>query len=251
MRTLKVIVEYDGTDFHGWQKQTDPALRTVQQTVEAALSTVLNEPIVIHGSSRTDRGVHAQAHPASFTTTSRLPVERILLGANSKMPPDVALRSVEEVAEGFHARYQARAKHYRYSIWNAEVRSPLRLRYMAHEPRPLVVAYMKEAAALLVGTHDFYSFATAGDERESTVRTLFRVDVTRRSGEPDVIDIDVEGDGFLYNMVRTLAGTLVEIGLGQRLPSSIPQLLARRNRSAGGVNMPPQGLTLIAVRYEI
>lgn len=248
-RTIKITVQYDGTNYFGWQRQFagEP---TIQQHVEDALGRVLGERIRIAGSSRTDRGVHAIAHPASFVTQSGLPTERIVFGGNAHLPPDIRLQTADEMPEGFHAQFDAKAKTYRYSIFNGPVAAPLWRRFCAFESRPMVVAAMRHAATIFVGRHDFFSLATHGKLKESTVRTIFRLDVARRSlVEPDVIDITVEGDGFLYNMVRTIAGTLLEVGIGKRAPSSLHALLQTRDRKPAGPNLPANGLTLVAVRY--
>ena len=247
VRTLMILVEYDGTDFFGWQRQE--GVPTIQGALEEALSGILGETVRIEGSGRTDRGVHALAHPASFTTRSRLPLERIRLGCNAKLPEAIALKEVLEVPPGFHARHHAVSKIYRYTLHNGSSRSPLRGRFAAYEPRPLVVAAMHHAGQHLVGRHDFFSLATHARLKESTVRTIHWLTVRRRSADPDVVELDVCGDGFLYNQVRTLAGTLVEVGLGQRLPREVAALVQTRDRTMAGANLPPHGLCLVAVQY--
>lgn len=247
-RTLKILVEYDGTRYFGWQRQA--GVPTIQGEVEAALGEILGEAVTIEGSGRTDRGVHAVAHPASFVSCSRLPLDRILLGCNAKLPPDIAVRDVEERPPGFHARHNALDKVYRYTIYNGPVRSPLVERYAWFEPRPLSVAAMHAAAQRLVGTHDFYSFATFARLKESTVRTIRWFRVERRSAaEPHLIDLTVCGDGFLYNQVRTMAGTLRDVGLAARRPGEVAELLQTRDRRRAGANLPPHGLCLLSVRY--
>lgn len=249
MRTLMILVEYDGTDFFGWQRQ-EGGLPTIQGALEDALCSILSEDVRIVGSGRTDRGVHALAHPASFETRSRLPLERIRLGCNSKLPVAVAVHDVREMPAGFHARHDAISKVYRYTLYNGATRSPRLSRFAAHEQRPLSVTAMNHAAQQLLGTHDFFSLATHAHMKESTVRTIHSLTVRRRSAEePEVVDLEVCGDGFLYNQVRTLAGTLVEVGLGTRLPSEVAALVQTRDRTLAGPNMPPHGLCLVSVQY--
>ena len=247
-RTLKIEVQYCGRAFFGWQRQ-ESGVPTIQAAVEDALAAVLQHSVTIEGSGRTDRGVHARAHPASFSTGNSLPTERILAGANAHLPATIALISIDEVDPGFHARYDACWKTYRYSIDNGPVRSPLLAATHHHDGRGLIVARMQEAARAFVGRHDFYSLATMGWQKESTIRTIFDLQVQRRAAEPDRIEIDVTGDGFLYNQVRTLAGTLLEVGLGTRDPSSCRRLLQTRDRTLAGPNLPAHGLALLQVGY--
>ena len=248
-RTLRLTIEYDGTAYHGWQRQE--GVPTVQGVVEQALKAVLGHDVQVEGSGRTDRGVHAWGLVASLHTTARIPVARLPLACNTKLPPDVAVRHAEEVEEAFHPRFDAVSKVYRYTLAHAPTRSPRLARIAHHDPRPLDVASMHAAAQLLVGTHDFYSFATFAKLKESTVRTIFWFDVRRRSAtQPEVVELTVCGDGFLYNQVRTMAGTLHEVGLGSRTLGQVQALLATRDRRRAGMNLPPQGLCLLGVQYR-
>ena len=251
MRTLKLTVRYDGTDFHGWQVQ--PGLRTVQGVLAEACARILRHEVKPAGAGRTDAGVHAQGQVASLETESPHPCEKILGGLNAVLPDDVSVGTVEEVEAGFNARFSARSKWYRYRILAVRSRDPIEHRYAWHVPSSLDVERMQFAASGLCGTHDFRSFArqsareSAPDEPErSTVRTLYSVDASRVG---NIMTLDVRGDGFLYNMVRTIAGTLVEVGRGKRPVTFPADALAARDRSAAGPTAPPQGLFLMEVHY--
>ena len=246
-RTIRLLVEYDGTAYHGWQRQD--GVPTIQQSVEEALARVLNGHVSIEGSSRTDAGVHAMGHASSFRTLRTVPCTGILRGTNSYLPDDIAVVACDEMPDEFHARFSATGKTYRYTIFNADIRSPRRHRFSHFEYRPLDADAMHTAAQLLVGTHDFFSVATLAKLKESTVRTITRAAVSRRAGDPAMIDIEFDGDGFLYNQVRTMAGTLLEVGLGRRTTGSITPLLQARDRKLAGPNLPACGLTLMAVYY--
>ncbi len=243
-RSLKLTLEYDGTDFSGWQRQ--PGRRTVQGALEEALRTVLRHDVEVAGAGRTDAGVHALGQVASLETPSDLPPSKIRAALNGVLPDDVAVLAVEEAPEGFNARFAARAKHYRYRILEGPVRRPLELRHAWHCRHALDLERMRLAAARLVGTHDFRAFAREPDTRASTVRTLFALDA-RRDGF--ILSLDVKGDGFLYNMVRALAGTLVEVGRGKLAPESVDAVLLARDRAAAGPTLPARGLFLVEVEY--
>jgi len=247
-RNLKLILAYDGGEFHGWQRQTS-GLRTVQGEVEAVLQRILRHPLSLHGASRTDTGVHARGQVASVITTSPIPAENLARAIGHHLPRDIALAHVCVRPLGFHASRDACGKLYRYRIFNS-IRRPtetLAERFVWHVWYPLDVDAMQAAADRLVGTHDFVSFATAGSPRRTTVRTIRRMEVARRGLE---VRIDVEGDGFLYNQVRNMVGTLVEIGRGRWEPGIISEILAARDRSRAAPTAPPQGLCLQWVRYR-
>ncbi|TLM64762.1 MAG: tRNA pseudouridine(38-40) synthase TruA [Deltaproteobacteria bacterium] len=244
MRTILLLIEYDGTDFAGWQLQ--PNGRSVQEVVEGALAALLGEPVRLHSAGRTDAGVHACAMPAHFTTARELPLRAFRDGVNRLLPPDVAVREACEMPDGFHARFQAAGKWYRYTIDRRSVRSPLAARRSWQVRGRLDLAAMREAAALLAGEHDFAAFRTSGCAARTTVRRLDRLDLVE---EESFLHIDVRGSGFLRNMVRMLAGTLVEIGLGKRPAADIARLLAREQGVRTGATAPPQGLCLMAVDY--
>jgi tRNA pseudouridine38-40 synthase len=258
MRVYKVTLAYDGTEFHGWQRQ--PEQRTVQGELERAWLDITGETVHIAGASRTDAGVHAEGQVASVESATRLTADRLLSGLNAKLPDDAVVRSIHRAPDGFHATHDSKRKRYRYSIYN-DHRRPLVCRRRAwHVPSTLDVAAMHRAAQALAGTHDFASFQSVGSERESTVRTIFDAEVQSRAGRgrgsaalddetAALIDFEVEGDGFLYNMVRAIAGSLVEVGRGRRDENWLAEVITARDRSAAGQTAPPHGLTLLWVAY--
>lgn len=244
MRTILLLLEYDGTDFAGWQLQ--PNGRSVQEVVEAALAGLLGEPVRLHAAGRTDAGVHACAMPAHFTTERNLPLRAFRDGLNRLLPPDVAVHAAYEMPATFHARFGARAKWYRYTIDRRAVRSPLDGRRSWQVRGVIDLVAMREAAALLVGEHDFAAFRTSGCAARTTVRRLDAVDLVE---DGTLLHIDVRGSGFLRNMVRMLVGTLVAIGLGKRPITDIVRLLANEPGTRAGATAPPHGLCLISVDY--
>jgi tRNA pseudouridine38-40 synthase len=244
LRTLRVTIEYDGTDFAGWQRQVGQ--RTVQQCLEEAFATMTGTSVRVQGAGRTDAGVHADGQVASVEVTSRIPALGFLRGLNSNLPRDVAVLDVADMPEGFNARRAARGKIYRYCIWNHPVRSPRRARAIWHVFAPLDVHAMREAAALLCGEHDFRAFRAADCERKTTVRLLRRFDVRR---EGALITCEVEGTAFLKNMVRILVGTLVSVGHGKMRAATIRELLTDGDRTQAGMTAPARGLTLATVIY--
>lgn len=246
-RWLKLTVAYDGTDYAGWQIQ--PHEPTVQRALSDSWQAITGESPTLTASGRTDAGVHALGQVVGVATTSAISCERLLQGLNAKLPGDIVVRAVEAAPLGFHATHDALKKLYRYQIHNARVRPLFDRRYRWHVPQSLDVAAMREAARLLVGRHDFASFETAGSERSSTVRTLTRVAIGQGGASGEQLNVDVEGDGFLYNMVRGIVGTLVEVGRGAQPPEWIRQVLAARDRRAAGPNAPPLGLVLVQVDY--
>jgi len=246
-RNLQLVLAYDGTDFHGWQRQA--GLRTVQAEVEGVLQRVLRHPVHVQGASRTDAGVHARGQVAHVRTTAVIPADKLLRAMNDRLPEDVAVRWVSEVPPTFHASRDARAKLYRYRIFNATRRpvENLAQRYTWHVRFPLDAQRMQSAAQALVGTHDFAALASQGYPRPSTIRTIWRVDVVPHGEE---LVVDVEGDGFLYHQVRNIVGTLVEIGRGHWPPERMAEILASRDRTRAGPTAPPQGLCLEWIRYS-
>ncbi|MFQ5412332.1 MAG: tRNA pseudouridine(38-40) synthase TruA, partial [Phycisphaerae bacterium] len=231
MRNLMLVLAYDGTDFHGWQYQ--PGIRTVQECVEIALRRTVRHRVAIVGCSRTDAGVHAAGYVANLYTTSPTPDLGIARSLAARLPPDLALVHLEEVPLTFHAPQSAISKLYRYRIHDAGRRPVDRFchRHVYHPRHSMEIDRMREAAAHLVGRHDFTSFASAGVERQSNVRTIHRIDLTRAGPE---IRIDVEGDGFLYKQVRNIVGTLCEIGRGHWAPDRAGAILAARDRAQAG-----------------
>jgi tRNA pseudouridine38-40 synthase len=250
MRTLKLTLAYDGTNYVGWQRQ-DNGL-SIQQVIEEAFvplvgagTTAGRAPAVV-GAGRTDAGVHALGQVASVNVDSDLAADVVQRALNVRLPLDVRVVGVEDAALGFHARSEAAGKTYRYRVATAPVLSPFDRLYAFHGPGPHDVSAMRAAAARLVGRHDFASFQTTGSWPLDTVRTIRRLEVRETVGE---LEIEIEGDGFLRHMVRAIAGTLLEIGLGQREPEAIAGVIAARDRQAAGRTLPAQGLTLVTVRY--
>lgn len=249
-RTFKLTVEYDGTDFRGYQTQGQGE-RTVQSVLLAALGPLLPEETVkLAAAGRTDTGVHALGQIVSFATASRLPLERWPLALNSRLPNDVSVASIEEAPPGFHARFSARSRTYQYLFWTRRTRSALWGRYSLHVRRPLNVAAMRTAARMLIGTHDFAAYArSGGDPGPTTVRDLFRLSV--RCKPQGMIGITVEANGFLRSMVRNIAGVLLKIGQGDLPPEAAAQILSTRDRMQNPcAPAAPHGLCLWRVDYE-
>lgn len=244
-RNFRLDVEYDGEPFHGWQRQKDR--RSVQGEIEAALAQMIGGPVTLIGSGRTDAGVHALGQVAGFRSTTRLGADVLQRGLNSLLPAGIVVRACREVDPAFHARYDVRAKTYRYRILNRRVPAAIGRQYAWHIRRPLDVAAMRSALTAVIGTHDFKSFEAAGSPRTHTVRRILRAEVTI---EPEAIRaVELTGDGFLRGMVRNIVGTLVEVGLGKRSPDQMAAVLAARDRRRAGATAPAHGLFLMAVDY--
>ena len=248
MRRLKLTLEYDGTDFRGYQAQ-GKGERTVQSVLGQAVSTLVpREQITLNGAGRTDVGVHALGQVVSFETESALPIERWAIALNSLLPRDIAVAQVEEAAPDFHARFSARRRTYAYLIWTRRTRSAIWGRYSLHFRRPLDVTLMRQAAAPLIGAHDFASFARAGgDPGRTTTRDLSRLSVRQMQNG---LLVTVSASGFLRSMVRNLVGGLVTVGVGDLPPSALEEILARRDRALNPIPPAvPQGLCLLRVDY--
>jgi len=246
--SFRLTLEYDGRDFQGWQVQPG-GRRTVQGVLEAAVARVTGAAeLRLVGAGRTDAGVHAEGQVAGLAVETGLPPERLARALNGVLPADLAVRACEAAPEGFHARYDATGKHYRYAIWNGPARSPLREARFHRVPSALDLAAMAAAAGQLVGRHDFASFQAAGSAVRSTERTVTRLDV---EGEPrGEVRLEVEGEGFLRHMVRILAGTLIDVGLGRTGAGELVTILAARDRRRAGRTAPARGLTLLRVAYD-
>ena len=248
MRTLKLTLSYDGTNYVGWQRQENGL--SVQQLVEEAFVPLVGggEPPTVAAAGRTDAGVHALGQVASATLDIDLPVAAIRRALNVRLPSDVRVLDVEDVPPGFHAQFHATGKSYRYRLALTPVLSPFDRWFVWHVPDLRGVEAMRQAARALAGTHDFASFQAGGTAIRETTRTLSRVALLERGGE---LHVEVDGDGFLRHMVRIIVGTLVEIGAGTRMPADLPGILAARDRRAAGATAPPHGLTLVGVRYAM
>jgi tRNA pseudouridine38-40 synthase len=239
-----LILEYDGTGFSGWQIQRGK--RTVQAEVAKAVQRVTGERVTVHGAGRTDAGVHAEGQAAHVRIRTRIACERMVHALNAHLPPDIAVLRVEEMPAAFHAQYHATGKTYRYRVLLRAVRSPLRRDRAYLFRTPLDLDRMRAAAAGLVGTHDFRAFCTEARTRRRTERRIDRIDIRR---ECDEIRFEVAGSGFLYNMIRTLVGTLLWVGIGKLAPGDVEAILASRDRRRAGPVVPSHGLTLVDVRY--
>ena len=244
-RRFRLTVEYDGTAYCGWQRQINGP--SVQAHLEDALARLTHAPVTVIGSSRTDAGVHALGLCAHFDSATRIPPEKLAFALNTMLPADIRIRESALAPQGFHARYSACAKVYRYAFDNARQAHAVGRLYAAHVPVPMDEARMREEAQALLGTHDFCAFAASGSVVKSTERTIYRVRVERMG---DAVMFSVLGDGFLYNMVRIIAGTLMEVGTGKRAPGAIARAIETGNRLELGQTAPAQGLTLCAVLYE-
>lgn len=246
MRQLRLTVEYDGTGLAGWQRQANAA--TVQGHLEAALERLLGHPVRVSGASRTDAGVHARGQVAAFSTPHTIPADGLRRALNGVLPPAIAIAEAVEVEPAFHPRFWATGKHYRYLWWLRRDRSPRWHTRAWHRHRPFDLEQMRAAAQHLRGEHDFSSFRAAGCVSRSTHRRLD--EVTLSYLEPHLLALDVRGNAFLRNMMRIIAGTLVEVGEGYRPPEWVAQALAARDRKAAGITAPAHGLELMAVFYD-
>ena len=248
MRNCKLVLSYDGGDFAGWQVQPDAT--TIQGTLATAIGRLTGEKVLPQGSGRTDAGVHALAQVATFTTNSPIPAANMVIALNDILPPAIRVLDVEEVPEQFHARKSARAKTYRYRIFRGAICPPFLARYVWHYPYPLDELAMARAADLVIGEHDFTSFAAVDPEvdvpESSKVRTIFS---SKWERQQDEFVYTVRGNGFLHHMVRNLIGTFILMGKGTLKPDDLTRILQARNRSAAGATAPAQGLYLVGVEY--
>ena len=242
MRTILLTLEYRGTSYVGWQIQ--PNGPSIQAEVERALGELTREPVRIHSSGRTDAGVHARGMLAHFETTSSLPIEAFRDGVNAKLPADIAVREAREMPPGFHARFDAERKWYRYTLYRGKARSPLHAGTSWHLHGELDLDAMRRAAEFFIGRHDFGAFRSSACAAKTTRREIFRIDIAT---EGDLLHLDFHGSGFLKNMVRMLVGTLVQVGQGRRPAEDVPKLLNGTSGMRAGPTAPPQGLCLMKV----
>ncbi len=244
VRNIKLTVVYDGSAYHGWQIQ--PGQRTIQGVLTEVISNLVGSEVTVFGASRTDAGVSALGQVALVQIDSAIPVENLARAITGRLPADIAAAEAVEVPQGFDLIGAVKSKLYRYTIFTGQLRPVLQIRHCWHLPTKLDVTAMAEAAKMLVGKKNFKSFASAADKRENSVRTILRCDVTC---EDDWMYVDVEGDGFLYNMVRNIVGTLVEVGIGRWKPEKINEILEAKDRTAAGPIAPAAGLCLMCVKY--
>jgi len=245
MKNVKLVIEYDGTNFQGWQSQKQG--RTVQQEIEKALKIILKKEVKIYGSGRTDAGVHALGQTANFKEDFTIPVAKIPYALNSILPEDISIQSAQEVPEHFHARYSAIGKKYIYKIYHAPFRSALFRNYAYFIPEPLDIEKMRKASEYFIGKHDFIGFMASKSGVSDTVREIYALKIYDSKGW---LTIEIKGNGFLYNMVRIIVGTLVEVGKNKIPLEHIPQIIRSGERKKAGPTAPPQGLYLAEVYYD-
>lgn len=245
MRNIKLTIEYDGREFNGWQKQPDKL--NIQGSIESAIEQITGEKIELNASGRTDAGVHALGQVANFKTNSNLPIEKFSIAINSKLKKSIRILQAEEVEEIFHSRLTCKRKTYRYIIDNSSVGSAIYRYLETHIPQKLDVERMSQAVKYFEGEHDFKAFKASGTSSKSSVRTIYEAKVYKV--QPDKIYIELTGSGFLYNMVRIIAGTLVEVGLGKIDPQDIKKIILDGKRENAGKTLPPNGLYLVKVEY--
>lgn len=246
MRNIKLTIEYDGKEFHGWQKQ--PNKLNIQGTIEQAINQITGEEVELTASGRTDAGVHALGQVANFKTNSSVPIDKWCIALNSILKKSIRIKQAEEVEERFHSRLSCKRKTYRYVIRHTEFGSAIYRHLETHIPYPLNIENMQKAVSYLVGEHDFKSFKASGTSSKSSIRTIYQAEVIPKDEEH--ICIELTGNGFLYNMVRIIAGTLVEVGMGKIEPSAVKNILEAKDRSLAGKTLPPEGLYLVKVEYQ-
>jgi len=244
MRNLRMTIAYDGSKYKGWQKQKDTDL-TIQGKIEAVLTKMTEEEITLVGCGRTDAGVHAENYIANFHTTSTYKTKKILAYLYEFLPEDIVVKSMEEVSERFHARYNVKSKTYVYTINNNKFRDVFTRKYVYHLPEKLDLTEMRTAAEFLVGTHDFQSFTNTKSDK-STIRTIYAINIQEKNG---IIEIEINGDGFLWNMVRIIAGTLIDAGLGKMKPLEVQNIIHEKKRWEAGPLAQAKGLCLKDVQY--
>lgn len=245
MRIL-LTVAYDGTNYFGWQRQKDDPVPTVEQKLYEACNSLFRKDFELIGASRTDRGVHALGQRVVLDVDTNIPVERLPRALNSFLPEDIVVSGAELVSDTFHPRYDCVKKTYRYRILNSEYKNPMERKYTEFVHRPLDVEKMKEASVYFKGTHDFKGFCSSQTEVKSTVRTIFDIAVEKNG---NIVEIYVTGDGFLYNMVRIIAGTLIYVGLSKIKPEDMGDIIASMDRARAGKTAGPEGLTLMKIYY--
>ena len=244
MRNIKLTIEYDGKEFNGWQKQ--PNKLNIQGEIERAIETITGETVDLTASGRTDAGVHALAQVANFKTNSNLPIEKFAVAINSKLKKSIRIQKAEEVEERFHSRYNCKQKTYRYIINNSKQGSAIYRNLEYFVPEKLNIEEMKKAVKFFEGEHDFKAFKASGTSSKSSVRTIYKTSIKE---EGDRIAIELTGNGFLYNMVRIISGTLIDVGLGKIKAEEIPEIINSKDRTRAGKTLPPYALFLVKVEY--
>ena len=245
MRNIKIIIEYDGKDWGGWQKQ--PNKLNIQGEIERAIEEITGEKVLLIASGRTDAGVHALAQVANFKIEKDIPVEKIPYALNSKLKKSIRIKSAEEVDEKFHSRYTCKRKTYKYIINNSLQGTAIYRNLQYHFPEKLDEEKMNKGIKYLIGEHDFKSFKASGTSSKSSVRIIYDANVKR---EGEIVTIELTGNGFLYNMVRIIAGTLVDVGIGKIKSEDVKTILEAKDRLKAGKTLPPTGLYLVDVKYE-
>lgn len=244
MKRIKFLVAYDGTNYHGFAKQKNA--KTIQETLEKAIFELTKQHVDVEGSGRTDTGVHAKGQCCIIDIETSIPIERLGKALNSKLPNDIVVRDVEEVSTDFHPRFSVKKKTYRYQILNSLQNDPFMSKYVYFYPYKLDVELMKEAAKYIVGTHDFNCFCSAGATTQTTIRTVYSLEINQKD---DIIQVDICGNGFLYNMVRIIVGTLIEVGRGKIAPESMGKIIESADRKLAGPTAPPMGLMMFDIKY--
>ena len=245
MRNIKLTIEYDGKDFNGWQKQ--PNKLNIQGEIEKAIKQITGEEVDLTASGRTDAGVHALGQVANFKTNSELPIEKFPIAINANLKKSIVIKSAEEVEERFHSRLTCKRKTYRYVINNSKYGTAIYRNLETHIPMKLDIQKMQQAVKYFEGEHDFKAFKASGTSSKSSVRTIYKAEVIDAGNER--IYIELTGNGFLYNMVRIIAGTLVDVGLEKIEPEDIKEIIKSQKRENAGKTLPPQGLYLVKVEY--
>lgn len=244
MRNIKLTIEYDGKDFNGWQKQ--PNKLNIQGEIEKAIENITKEQIELYASGRTDAGVHSLGQVANFKTESKIPIEKMAIAINSQVKNSIRIIKAEEVDENFHSRYNCKRKTYKYVINNSNYGSAVYRNFEYHMPIKLDYDKMEKAIKFFEGEHDFSGFKSSGTSSKSSIRIIYKAKLEK---DGDRIIIELTGNGFLYNMVRIISGTLVDVGLGKIEPDEIENIIKMKDRSKAGKTLPPQGLFLVKVEY--
>ncbi len=244
MKRFKMIIAYDGTNYSGFARQ--PNAITIQEVLEGAIKQIVQEDIKTLGAGRTDTQVHAKGQCVTFDSETKIPPEKLLRAINSRLPQDIVIREIEEVSMDFQPRYGAKRKTYRYQILNSKIADPFLYKYTMQYPYNLDIEKMREAANVIVGEHDFKCFCSSGSSVKDTVREIYSLNITR---DGDIVNIEVCGNGFLYNMVRIIVGTLLWVNEGKITPKDIEEMFITHDRKKAGPTAPPQGLTMMNIEY--